>query len=120
MARKENCRDRMQRSLTYFAPKRNNTKVPMEYTQKLTQKQWEQLFLSLYKNTKQKEAFDFQYKFLNFAQPFLTRLREIGQNYGSIECVRCIRADETHKHWLFSCASSQNIFILPSLFIGMY
>ena len=36
------------------------------YTQKLTQKQWEQLFLSLYKNTKQKEAFDIQYKFLHF------------------------------------------------------
>ena len=28
------------------------------YKQKLTQKQWEQLFLSLYKNTKLKEAFD--------------------------------------------------------------
>ena len=36
------------------------------YTQKLTQKQWEQRFLSLYKNTKQKEAFDTQYKFLHF------------------------------------------------------
>ena len=44
-------------------------------------------------------------------QPFLTRLREIGQNYGSIECVRCNRADETQKHWLFSCVSLQNIFI---------
>ena len=54
------------------------------YTQKLTQKQWEQLFLSLYKNTKEKEAFDIQYKFLHFAQPYLPCLREIGQNYGSI------------------------------------
>ena len=43
------------------------------YTQKLTQKQWEQLFLSLFKNTKQKEAFDIQYKFLHFVQPSLTR-----------------------------------------------
>ena len=51
------------------------------YTQKLTQKQWEQLFLSLYKNTKQKDAFDIQYKFQHFVQPSLTRLREIGQNY---------------------------------------
>ena len=62
-------------------------------------------------NTKQKEASDIQYKFLHFAQPSLTRLREIGQNYGSIECVRCNRADEIQKRWLFSCASSQNIFI---------
>ena len=45
------------------------------------QKQWKQLFLSLYKNTKQKDAFAIQYKFLHFAQPSLTRLREIGQNY---------------------------------------
>ena len=37
------------------------------YMQKLTQKQWEQLFLSLYKNTKQKKAFDIQCKFLHFA-----------------------------------------------------
>ena len=47
---------------------------------------------------KQEEAFDIQYKSLHFAQPSLTRLREIGQNYGSIECVRCNRAVETHKH----------------------
>ena len=60
---------------------------------------------------KQKEAFGVQYKFVHFVQPFLTRLREIGQNYGSIECVRCNRADETQKHWLFSCVSLQNIFI---------
>ena len=38
-------------------------------------------FLSLYKNTKQKDAFDIQYKFQHFAQPSLNRLREIGQNY---------------------------------------
>ena len=76
------------------------------YTPKVTQKQWEQLFLSLCKNKKQKEAFGIQYKSLYFAQPFLTRLREIRQNYGSIECDRCNRPDETQKHWLFSCASS--------------
>ena len=81
------------------------------YTQKLTQKQWQQLFFSLYKNTKQKKDFDIQSKFLHFAQPSLTRLREIGQNCGSKECDRCNRADETQKHWPFSCASSQSIFI---------
>ena len=63
------------------------------YTQKVTQKQWEQLFLSLCKNKKQKEAFGIRYKSLYFAQPFLTRLREIRQNCGSIECDRCNRAD---------------------------
>ena len=82
-----------------------------DYTQKLTKKKWEQLFLSFYKNTKQKEAFDIQYKLLRFAQLSLTRLREIEKNYRSIECVRCNRADVTKKHWLFSCASSQNIFL---------
>ena len=56
------------------------------YMQKLTQKQWEQLFRCFNKNEKQKEAFDIQYKFLHFAQPSLTRLGETGQNYGSIEC----------------------------------
>ena len=78
---------------------------------KLTQRQWEQVFLSLYKNTKQKEAFDSQYKFLHFVQPSLTRLREIGQSYGSVECVRCNSADETQKLWLFSCCSSQNCLL---------
>ena len=62
-------------------------------------------FPYLCKNKKQKEAFGIQYKSLYFAQPFLTRLIEIRQNYGSIECDRCNRADETQKHWLFSCAS---------------
>ena len=81
------------------------------YTQKLTQKQWEQLSFILYKYTKQKEVFDIQYKFLHFAQRSSTRLREIGQNYGRIECARCNRADETQKNWLFSCSSSRNIFI---------
>ena len=79
--------------------------------QKSTQEQWEQLFLSLYKNKKQKETFDIQYKLLNFALPPLTCLRETGQNYGSMECVRCNRADETQRHCFFSCTSSQNIFI---------
>ena len=49
---------------------------------------------------KQKEASDIQYKFLHFAQPSLTRLREIGQNCGSVECTRCNRVDETQKHWI--------------------
>ena len=77
----------------------------------LTQKRWEQIFLSLHKNAKQKEAFDIQYKFLHFAQPFATCLREIGQNYGNIKCVRCNKADETQKPWLFSCSFSQYVFI---------
>ena len=59
---------------------------------------------------KQKEAFEIQYKSLHFAQPSLTRFREIGQNYGSIECFRCNRAVETHKRWMFSCPSPQNIY----------
>ena len=80
------------------------------YTQKPTQKQWEQLFLSLDKNTKHKEAFDIQHKFLHLVQPSFTRLQEIGQNYGSIECIRCNRAVKPQKHWLFSCASLQNIY----------
>ena len=42
-------------------------------------------------------------------QPSLTRLREIGQIYGIIECVRCSRADEIQKYWLFSCCFLQNI-----------
>ena len=79
--------------------------------QKFMQKQWEQLFLSFYKNTKEKEFFGIQHKLLHFAQPSLTRLREVGQNYGSIECLRFNKADETKKRWIFSCASSQNIFI---------
>ena len=68
---------------------------------KFRQKQWKQLFLGLYKNTKQKETFELQYKFLHFAQPSLTSLREIGQKYESLECVRFNKADERQKHWLF-------------------
>ena len=79
------------------------------------QMQWAQLFPSLYKNTKQKGPFDIRYKFLHFAYPSLTHLKEIGQNHRSIECVRCNRADETQKHWLFSCSSLQNMFIYPCL-----
>ena len=41
----------------------------------------QQVFLSLYKKTKQKEAFDIQYKFLHFAQLFLTRLTHSTQEY---------------------------------------
>ena len=74
------------------------------YTQKFTQKKLEQLFISLHKNAKQKEAFDIQYKFLHSAELSATRLRDMGQNYGSIEYTRCNRADETQKHWLFSCS----------------
>ena len=68
-------------------------------------------FLSLYKNTKQKETFDIQYKFLHFVQPSLTRFGEIWQNFESRECERCNRPAEAQKHWLFSCSYSQNVFI---------
>ena len=71
----------------------------------------EQLFSSLYKNTKQKEDFGIQYKFLHFAQPSSACLKEIGQIYRNLECVRCNRADKTQKNGLFSCASSQNTFL---------
>ena len=43
---------------------------------------------------KQREAFNIYYKFLHFTQTSLTHLREIGQNYGSMECARCNKADE--------------------------
>ena len=78
---------------------------------KLAQAQWEHLFKNLHKNTKQREAFDIRYKFLHFAQPSAIKLREIGQNYGNIACKRCGYAEETQRHWLFYCPSSQNIFI---------
>ena len=55
-----------------------------------------------------KKLSDIQYKLPDFAQP---SLREIGQNYGCIECSRFNRVDETQKYWLFSCSSPQNIFI---------
>ena len=41
------------------------------------EKHREQLFFSLCKNTKDEQAFHIQYKFLHFAQPSLTRLREM-------------------------------------------
>ena len=71
-----------------------------------------------YKNAKQKEAFDNHYKFLHFGQPSLTRLRKMAQNYESIECVRCNRADETQKHWLFSCSSSDKVIDLAHFTSG--
>ena len=64
MARKEHCRDTMQTSLLYFTPKKDKPQFQWNkyedwqqqyYTQKLTQKQREQLFLSLYKNKKQEQ-----------------------------------------------------------------
>ena len=58
-----------------------------------------------------KAIFDIQYKLLHFAQPSSTCLREVGQNYGSVECVRCNKVYETQKHWLFSYSSSQNTFM---------
>lgn len=68
------------------------------YSQDLTEKQWELRFLALYKNRKQKEAFNIQYKFLHFVLPSATPLIELGQNYRSIQCRRRTRAVETQKH----------------------
>ena len=89
------------------------------YTEKFTQKQWEQPFLSLYKNTKQKEVFDIQYKFLHSAQPSLTYLREIGQDCGSTECVRCNRAEDTETLVLLLRLLIKHIYI-PSLFTRIH
>ena len=75
------------------------------------QVQWQHLFNNLYRNTKQKEAFDIRYRFLHLAQPSATKLKEIGQIHGSVDCKRSGRAEETQKHWLFYCPSSQNLLI---------
>ena len=45
---------------------------------RLTPAQWEHLFKNLYKDTKQKEAFDIRYIFLHLAQSSATKQREIG------------------------------------------
>ena len=72
----------------------------LEYSNspRLTQAQWEHPFKNLYKDIKQKEAFDIRYRFLHLAQPSATKLREIGQKYGSVDCKRCGRAEEIQQH----------------------
>ena len=78
---------------------------------KLSEKQWNKLFLNLYKKTKQKDSFDIRYRFLHFAQPTAIRLREIRQGYTDTVCPRCGEHQETHEHWMFSCKSSQKLLI---------
>ena len=78
-------------------------------TNKLSLKQWDKLFINLYKKVRQKESFDVRYRFLHFAQPTAIKLNEIRQGYTDKICPRCGEQEETHEHWLFSCPSSQDI-----------
>ena len=90
-------------------------------TTTLSEKDWKQIFTNLYKRTKQKEAFDIRYKFLHFAQPTAVKLQELREGQTSTDCPRCGKHEETHTHWMFSCASSQNLFIyLQSLLETIY
>ena len=75
----------------------------------LTQKQWNDLFTNLYKNTKQKDSFDVRYRFLHLGLPTAIKLNEIRQGDTDTTCPRCGEQEETHEHWMFSCPSSQNI-----------
>jgi len=77
----------------------------------LDKKQWEKIFTNLYKKTKQKQAFDVQYRFLHFAQPTAEKLKQINRHLKDMICPRCENANENEKHWLFSCVSSQNLAI---------
>ena len=87
----------------------------------LSEKQWNTLFMNLYKKTKQRDSFDVRYRFLHFAQPTAIRLKEIREGYTDTVCPRCGEQEETHKHWMFSCASSQNLYIyLQSIFENVY
>ena len=78
---------------------------------KLSEKQWNKLFLNLYKKTKQNDSFDIRYRFLNFAQPTTIKLQEIRQGYTDTVCPRCGEHQETHEHWMFSSKSSQKLLI---------
>ena len=62
---------------------------------KISGKQWNTLFLNLYKKTKQKESFDIRYRFLHFAQPTAIKLREIRQVYTDTICPRSGEHEET-------------------------
>ena len=89
----------------------------------LSQTQWNTLFLNLYKKVKQRDSFDVRYRFLHFAQPTAINLNGIRQGYiyTDTTCPRCGEQEETHKHWLFSCPSSQNILIyLPFILHKAY
>lgn len=71
----------------------------------LSQKQWNTLFTNLHKKSRQKDSFDVRYRFLHFEQPTAIKLNEIREGYTDTACPRCGEHEETHKHWLFSCAS---------------
>ena len=87
----------------------------------LSQKQWNILFTNLYRKVKQKESFDVGYRFLHFAQPMAIKLNDIRQGYMDTTCPRCGEQKETHRHWVFSCPSSQNILIyLQSILQKVY
>ena len=77
----------------------------------LSEKQWNILFTNLYKKTKQKDSFGVRYRFLHFAHRTAIKLNEIREGYTSTTCPRCGDKEETHKHWLFDCASSQNLLV---------
>ena len=82
---------------------------------RILNKQWNTLFLNLYKKTKQKESFDIRYRFLHFAQPTAIKLKEIRQVYTDTICPRCGEHKETHEHWLFSCKSQKLLMYLHSV-----
>ena len=74
----------------------------------LTVRQWETIFQNLYNKTKQKEAFDIQYRFLQLAHPTAVKLKEMRITQSI--CPRCGEGEETHQHWLYWCSSSQRLF----------
>ena len=87
----------------------------------LSEKQWNTLFMNLYKKTNQRDSFDLRYRFLHFAQPTAIKLNEIREGYTDTVCPRCGEHEETHKHWMLSCASSQNLYIyLRSILENVY
>lgn len=58
---------------------------------------------------------------IHLAQPTVVKLQELRQGQTSIDCPRCGKHEETHTHWMFSCASSQNLFVyLQSLLEEIY
>ena len=77
----------------------------------LTQKQWNNLFINLYKNTTQKDSFNVRYRFLHFGQATAIKLNEIREGNTDTTCPRCGEQEESHEHWMFSCPSSRSILI---------
>ena len=111
------------RTLMPIYDKRKYLQWQLNDSNKLSEKQWNTLFLNLYKKTKQKDSFDIRYRFLHFAQPTAVKLKEIRQVYTDTICPRCGEHEETHEHWMFSCKSSQKlhiylIHILKNIYTG--